>query len=370
MGELGQALAAFREALRHDPNHPEALAGLALALRDKLPAEDLAACERVLAHPGVPGQRRAVLQYGLAQVMDARGQFGRAAELARQANEYFKEAARRRGQPYDPAEHRLYVDQLVGAFSPAHFERVRGWGPETEVPVFVVGLPRSGTSLTEQILASHPRVHGAGELVFMRSAYRGIPALVGKQAPGVECVARLERAHVQSLAGGYLERVRRLAPGAERIVDKMPDNYLMLGLIATLFPRARVVHVRRDLRDVGLSCWLTHFRHIRWACDLEHVGTRTREYLRLMEHWRRALPLPMLEIDYEEIVADLGPAARKLVAWCGLDWDPACLAFHETRRVVRTASMNQVREPLYARAVGRWQHYRDVLGPLLRLLPP
>jgi hypothetical protein len=121
---------------------------------------------------------------------------------------------------------------------------------------------------------------------------------------------------------------------------------------------------------VGLSCWLTHFRHIRWACDLEHIGTRTQQYLRLMEHWRRVLPLPVLEIDYEEIVADLEPAARKLVAWCGLDWDHACLAFHKTRRVVRTASMTQVREPLYARAVGRWQHYRDVLGPLLRLLPP
>jgi hypothetical protein len=311
-----------------------------------------------------------VLQYGLAQVFDARGQYGRAADLARLANEHYLETARRRGSPYSPEEHRQYVDQLIAAFSPAHFARVRGWGLETDVPVFVVGLPRSGTSLVEQILASHPRVHGAGELTDMRSAYRSLPALVGKHAPGVECVAALSRETVRLLASGYLDRVRRLAPDAARIVDKMPDNYLMLGLIATLFPRARLIHVRRDLRDVGLSCWLTHFKHIRWACDLAHIGTRAREYLRLMEHWRRALPVPMLEIDYEEVVADLEGSARKLVAWCGLEWDPACLAFHRTKRVVRTASMTQVREPLYARSVGRWRHYREVLGPLLQLLPP
>jgi tetratricopeptide (TPR) repeat protein len=369
MGEMGQALASLREALRHDPYHLEALGALAMALRDRFPAADLAAAERVLAHPRVAGQRRAVLQYGLVQVMDARGQYGQAAEYARQANDYCKGAARHRGQVYDPDAHALHVDQLIRVFSSAHFERVRGWGLETEVPVFVVGLPRSGTSLTEQILASHSHTHGAGELVFIRAAYRGIPALVGKQAPAVECVDQLGPAHVQLLASEYFDRVHRLAPEADRIVDKLPDNYLMLGLIATLFPRARVIHMRRDLRDLGLSCWLTHFRSLRWAYDLEDIGTRIQQYLRLMKHWRQALPLPMLEVDYEEIVADLEPAARKLVAWCGLEWDTACLAFHQTKRVVRTASMTQVREPLYARSVGRWRHYHDVLGPLLRLLP-
>src|SRR5262249_26737763 len=144
------------------------------------------------------------------------------------------------------------------------------------------------------------------------------------------------------------------APGAaERIVDKMPDNYLMVGLIAALLPKARIIHMRRDVRDVGLSCWLTHFRHIRWACDLEHIGTRIVQYQRLMEHWRRVLRARMLELDYEEIVADLPGAARKLVAFCGLEWDPGCLDFHKTKRVVRTASMIQVREPIYQRSVSR-----------------
>jgi tetratricopeptide (TPR) repeat protein len=368
MGEAEQALAAYREALRLDPTHPEALSALALALRDAFPDEQIAACERLLAEGGAPGRRLAVLRYGLAQALDARGAFGRAAEHARQANVWFRDEARARQQAYDPAEHRRYVDQIIEAFTPEHFQRVRGWGVETEVPVFVLGLPRSGTSLVEQILASHPRVFGAGELALVRTAYRSLPGRVGRTAPGIKCIDALDRPLVRSLAEEYLAAVRRLAPQAERIVDKMPDNYLMLGLIATLLPQARIIHTRRDVRDVGLSCWMTHFKHIRWACDLTHVAERIREYQRLMVHWRRVLPSPMLEIDYEDVVGDLEGSARRLVAWCGLEWDGACLAFHQTKRVVRTASMTQVREPVYRRSLQRWKHYQEALGPLLDVL--
>jgi tetratricopeptide (TPR) repeat protein len=366
LGEKDEAIAAFREALRYEPHHPEALGGLAMALRDKLPAADLATMERLLAVGRMPDKRRAVLQYSVAHVMDARNQYARAAGFAQQANQCLLSEFRQRGQTYDPAEHHAYVDQIIQAFSKAHFERVRAWGLDSEVPVFVLGLPRSGTSLTEQILASHPRVFGAGELIYIRSAYRSLPALTGKQAPGIECIGQLDPRLVRTLAQQYLDQVRKLVPDADRIVDKMPDNYLMVGLIATLFPRARIIHMRRDVRDIGLSCWMTLFRHIRWACDLEHIGTRIREYQRLMDHWREVLPVAMLELDYEEIVSDLEATARRLVAWCGLDWDPACLAFHQNKRVVRTASMAQVRAPIYTRSVGRWKHYREFLNPLLR----
>jgi tetratricopeptide (TPR) repeat protein len=367
-GETGQALTALREALRHDPDHPEALGDLGVALRERLAAEEEAACERVLSGGRLTGRRRAGLQYGLAQVMDGRGHYNRAAELAREANDYLREEARHRGRGYDPAEHHAHVDKLIGTYSSAHFERVREWGSDSELPVFVVGLPRSGTSLVEQILASHPQVHGAGELDRISELNRSLPGLVGRQAPAVECVDELTREHVEALAGRYLSHVRGLHPSASRIIDKMPDNYLLVGLIATLFRRARIIHTRRDVRDTGLSCWLTHFRSVIWACDLRHIGERIREYLRLMEHWRGVLPERIFEIDYEEIVADVESAARRLAAWCGLEWDPACLAFHATRRVVRTASMAQVREPIYARSVGRWRHYRAHLGPLLQVI--
>ena len=133
----------------------------------------------------------------------------------------------------------------------------------------------------------------------------------------------------------------------------MPDNYLYLGLLATLFPRAKLIHCRRDLRDVAVSCWMTNFRQIRWASAQEHIASRFHEYQRLMKHWRQVLPVPLLEVDYEDTVADLEGVARRLVAWCGLAWEPACLAFHETRRPVRTASVTQVREPIYRRSVAR-----------------
>src|SRR5262249_41836622 len=152
----------------------------------------------------------------------------------------------------------------------------------------------------------------------------------------------------------HLDRLAELNRAAPRVADKLPDNYLYLGLLATLFPRARFIHCRRDLRDVAVSCWMTHFRQIRWANDPDHIVARFDEYGRIVEHWRRVLPLPVLAIAYEETVADLEAVARRLLAWCGLDWEPACLNFHEGKRPVRTASLTQVRQPLYQRSVARW----------------
>jgi hypothetical protein len=148
----------------------------------------------------------------------------------------------------------------------------------------------------------------------------------------------------------------------------MPGNYLYLGLLAALFPRAKFIHCRRDLRDVAVSCWMTQFRQIRWASDREHIAARFQDYLRLMEHWRRVLPVPVLEVVYEETVADLEGAARRLVAWCGLDWEPACLSFHEAKRPVRTASVAQVRQPIYRRSLARWKNYEGALASLFARL--
>jgi hypothetical protein len=144
----------------------------------------------------------------------------------------------------------------------------------------------------------------------------------------------------------------------------MPDNYLYLGLLAMLFPNAKFIHCRRDLRDVAVSCWMTNFRHIRWASDTVDIASRFHDYQRLMDHWRGVLPVPLLEVDYEETVADLEGMARRLVAWCDLKWEPGCLAFHESKRPVRTASLTQVRQPIYKHSVARWKHYEPALGEL------
>jgi hypothetical protein len=148
----------------------------------------------------------------------------------------------------------------------------------------------------------------------------------------------------------------------------MPDNYLYLGLLASLFPRAKLIHCRRDLCDVAVSCWMTHFKDIRWSSDPQQMASRFHEYRRLMEHWRKVLPAPLLEVDYEETVADLEGTARKLVAFCGLAWEPGCLEFHRAKRPVRTASAVQVRQPVFSTSVGRWKHYQQALAPLFARL--
>ena len=359
---------SLREALRLDPGLAGAHAQLATLLRDKLPEADMAAMRQLVADPNLSGSKRSALHFGLALMLDARGAYDEAAEHLRQANALRLAEWRTQGKDYDPAAHVRFVAGLMATCTPAFFERVRGFGLGTERPIFIVGLPRSGTTLTEQILASHSQVFGAGELRWAHEAFESLPAVMNSDAPAVECLSRLERETARHLAERHLEQLRARDEKALRVADKMPDNYLCLGFLATLFPRAKFIHCLRDLRDIAVSCWMTNFRQIRWSCDPEHIASRFREYRRLMEHWRQVLPVPVLEVDYEETVADLEGVARRLVAWCGLEWEPACLAFYEGHRPVRTASVTQVRQPIYKHAVARWKHYEQALAPLLAQL--
>ena len=282
--------------------------------------------------------QRLLLHFGLAQVLDARGEYAEAAEHLDRGNALQLSEWRKCGQEYDPKEYEFLITRMIAVCTPDFFERVRGFGLESELPVFVVGLPRSGTTLIEQILASHSQVFGAGEIKLARDT---MAALGGQGVDFIEGLRRLDRPTAQRLASRHLERLRALSGAALRIVDKMPDNYLYLGLLASLFPRAKFIHCRRDLRDVAVSCWMTHFREIRWANDQRHIASRFHEYQRMMEHWRKVLPVPLLEVDYEETVADLEGVARKLVAWCGLAWEPTCLEFHRSK----AAGQNGQRRP-------------------------
>jgi tetratricopeptide (TPR) repeat protein len=362
LGDFTEAESCWRTALQCDPRQAGAHAQLATLLRGKLPDEDLAAIRNLLADPDLHDARRCALQFGLAHVYDARGSYAEAAELLRQANALALAVARRRGLGYDPAEHSRFVAGMMATCTPTFFERVRGFGLESERPIFIVGLPRSGTTLTEQILASHSQVFGAGELRLARDDFE---ALAPQADASLEALAGLDQTTARRIGEQHLKRLEELNADALCVADKMPDNYLYLGLLAALFPRAKFIHCRRDLRDVAVSCWMTNFRQIRWANDPDHMGARFQEYGRIMEHWRRVLPLRVLEIDYEETVADLEGVARRLVAWCGLVWEPACLRFHEGNRPVRTASVTQVRQPIYQRSVARWKNYERSLESLL-----
>jgi tetratricopeptide (TPR) repeat protein len=368
LGSFDEALAAFREALRYDTNHASAYSLLATMLSGRLPVEDLQAMHRLLARPHLAPAKRLALHFGIAHVLDANGSYAEAAEHLRQGNALCRALWQKQGKSYDPEAHSRLVSELIGAFTPEFFGQVRDFGLDTEVPIFIVGLPRSGTTLTEQILASHSQVHGAGELNHARNGFEALPRVVNQAVLPIEALAHISPVAICVLAEWHLTRLRELEGQASRIVDKMPDNYLFLGWLSTLFPRAKFIHCRRDLRDVAVSCWMTNFRHIRWAADPEHLAARFRDYQRLMDHWRTVLPVSVFEVDYEETVADLEGVARRLVAWCGLEWQPACLDFHRTSRPVRTASVTQVRQPVYTRSVARWKNYKPALAPLFQQL--
>jgi tetratricopeptide (TPR) repeat protein len=367
-GDLGAAKAAYREALQHDPRHIGARAQLVVLQQGQVSEDDFAILQELLSEPALADHVRSRLHFRAGQVHDAREEFGAAARHFETANALELAVRRQRGGSYDPAVHRRWVDEVIATFTPEFFARVQGWGLDSQRPIFVFGLPRSGTTLIEQILASHSKVHGAGELDLGQNAYASLPQakLGGLQA--FAALRHLDRDGIRRLAIECLRLLDAESASAARVVDKMPESYLHLGLLATLFPRARFIHCERDLRDVAVSCWITQFLSVDWSNDPNHLASRIREYRRLMEHWRRVLPVALVEVSYEAVVADLEGEARRLLDRCGLDWEPGCLSFHETRRPVRTASAVQVRQPIYARSVARWHNYAKTLAPLLEQL--
>lgn len=373
-GDLEGAAASYRRALALNPSCVGALCGLAAIARASLPQEDLDTMRRLRGAAWLSESGRTLLHAALAQHADASGDAGAAVAYLREANALQWERRAQRDWRYHPDEFRTQVDRLIDCFDARHFARVAGWGASTRVPVFVVGMPRSGTTLTEQILASHPLVLGVGERAFAQRGFQRLAAATGA-TDSYAALAALEAEAVASFASWHLGELDHLASrdprapaGIHHVVDKMPDNYLWLGWIATLFPGARVVHVRRDPRDIALSCWITSFAEIPWACRLEHIAERLIEKERLMAHWRRVLPVTPYELCYENLVADPEREVRGLLDSLELPWDPDCLRFSTAPRLVRTASVLQVRQSVYRRSVERWRRYADALAPLIARL--
>jgi tetratricopeptide (TPR) repeat protein len=368
-GRMDDAEAAFRTALQLQPQFPVPHARLATLLRGKLPDEDLGALEQRLTDANLPQPPRARLLFGLAHVLDHRGEHARAAECLREANAISKELAKG-SREYLPAEHERFINGLIRVFDAEFLARNAGSGHDSRRPVFVFGLPRSGTTLIEQVLSSHSGIHGSGELRLARQTFEAIPATLDRSGPPIESVPFLDGPAFRKLGELHLDRLRAIAgERTDRVVDKMPDNYMYLGILSLVFPRATFIHCRRDLRDIAVSCWMTDFRSIRWANDPEHIASRFQQYRRVMDHWQSVLPATIHHVDYEETVEDLESVARRLIAACGLAWEPACLEFHRNERPIRTASVTQVRQPVYKRSVARWKKYESDLGELFAALP-
>ena len=366
-GDIEGAVACQRQAIALNPRCMPAYAGLLTTLRHKASDAERDAALQLLEAPWMTDERRSGLRFGLAAYYDGKGEWYAAAEQMVEANRLRLAADECRHRRYDPDQYEAFVDRLIRTFTPELFDRLKGLGSDSERPVFIVGMPRSGTTLTEQIIASHPQAYGAGERPFGRQSFGILPQIMHRpEEDPLTCLPEADGTALQVAAAWHLDRLAGLDGGAAlRSVDKMPDNYSLLGWLAVLLPRARFIYCRRDLRDVALSCWITNFAEIRWANDLDHLARRILQHNRIMAHWREILPVPVLEVDYEEMVADQEGQSRRLIDWLGLEWDERCLSFHKTERLVRTASVTQVRQPIYRRSVARWKRYQDMLAPLL-----
>jgi hypothetical protein len=243
-----------------------------------------------------------------------------------------------------------------------------GAGEPSRMPIFVIGMPRSGTTLIEQIIASHPLVHGAGELQTFNDVILTVRGPDGNPLRYPDFMPALDAAALRQIGARYVADVRKLAPSGERVTDKMPSNYYFAGFIHLALPNAKIIHSIRNPVDTCISCFSKLFTaEQNHTYDLAELGRYYKRYETLMSHWRRVLPAKtILDIRYEDVVADLEKQARRIIDYCGLPWDDRCLSFHETDRPVRTASATQVRQPIYKSAVGRWRVYEGQLEPLLR----
>ena len=365
LGRLEEAAAAFAEARRRFPRCGAAWYGAV----DLLPCGDgeAALLEAMLDAPsGLGRDDRTMLHFTLGAARLEAGDTERAFAHFASGN-----ALKRSALDFDAAATERWIDAIAQAF-PAERLAV-GAAPSadpSDLPVFVVGMPRSGTSLVEQILASHPAVHGAGELSVLEQIVNRVTLPDGRPVPYPALVEAASPDDLAELGQRYLDQVSGLAGDAVRLVDKMPLNFLYAGLIALALPGARVVHCRRDALDCCLSNYTRLFQDQNvFTYDLAELGRFHRAYERLMAHWRRVLPPDrFLELDYEALVAEPEAEVRRLLAFCGVAWDPACLDFHRTRRRVTTASAVQVRRPIHSDAVGRGKALAEHLAPLVQAL--
>jgi tetratricopeptide (TPR) repeat protein len=368
LGRFAEADACFERVRTLDPSRMEAYRHLATPGPASSDAEQISRLAAQLEQTNKPARDRALAGFALGRLLDSADRFDEAFERYRAANALVRKANDADGIRFDFSAFRQRADLLIERYQAGRFGDPVA-GSNSELPVFIVGMIRSGTTLTEQIAASHSRIFGAGEL---QDIGRIANELAGVVAGKRQVTARQADAELAArLAHRHLLRLRQLGgDGAVRVIDKMPDNVLHLGLIAQLYPRARVILCTRDARDVALSCYFQLFAEglHPFSYDLADCGRRTAEVNRLIAHWRRTLPLRWHEVNYETLVGDLEGESRRLLAFLGVPWEPGCLEFHRTERTVTTMSQWQVRQPIYDRSVGRWRHYQSRLGPLFEAL--
>lgn len=363
-GNLSQALSHYDQAIASQPDFAEAHFSRSELKKFRRRDADLDALEQLAASDKCPPGKAPFFHFAAAKALEDTGDYERAFDHFRKGNQL----KRRQIQYSEPAQSMLF-QRIRSVFDRNLLERLAGEGDPSAAPIFVLGMPRSGSTLVEQILCSHPQIHGAGELLAMHKAITSELAAAGATAYP-DWFRHIDGPTARRIGSAYLSHLPVPEEGKVRIVDKMPDNFPNIGIIRLALPNARIIHTTRESMDTCWSCYSRLFTFGQnFSYDLGELGRYYRRYEEVMAHWRSVLPQDaMLEVSYEDVVDDLEGQARRLIAYCGLEWDDRCLSFHKNSRTVKTASTVQVRQSLYRSSLQRWRPYEAWLGPLAREL--
>lgn len=391
LGEAEKALTPLDEAIDLEPENEEAHMQLAATLRQLgqtqraieclegyvaiRPAcgeayhrisvispdrELIAVIEKLLGDPGLLESDAIYCHFALGNLFDASKAFDRAFSHFLRANEM-----QRATFTYDADESRQTVTRLTNVYSNEYFSGKPEFGSASQLPVFIVGMPRSGTTLIEQILSSHPLIHGAGEIESLPAINRSIVQHLEYASPTPECMSLVDGQMIREYSERYLQDLAIHSPTATRITDKFPQNFFSIGLIKTLFPDARIVHCRRDPIDNCMSLFFHYFKNFKATFDLAELAQYYLQYQRLMSYWQDLFPGQILTVQYEELVVNQEGISKEMIDYLGVEWDEKCLDFHNNERNVLTPSNLQVKQPMYATSVGRWKNYERQLQPLV-----
>jgi len=358
-GNMVKALEYYNRAFALDPSDPRNVHGLLQLDSQSITPEIIGSIEAQLQQPDLALDKRSSFYFALGAIHDSGGRYDEAFANYTVAN-------LAKPMAYDAQAHSDLITRIIDTCTPELFNRHAEAGRKTFRPVFIVGMPRSGTTLVEQILASHPDVYAAGELNHIQHLVDALSTDDKQQLPYPQILDVVSSDDIRHMSESMERLISSLATNDElRVTDKMPLNFLHLGLIALLFPNAHIIHCRRNPLDTCLSCYFQNFSgNHAYAGDLENLGHYYRQYERLMLHWYKVLPVPVHTVDYEKLIDNPESVSRQLLAYSGLEWHDDCLKFHQTRRHVHTASLVQVRQPLYRSSVSRWRHYDKFLHTL------
>jgi len=360
LGRADDAALRLQQHLDTNPDHCALHFYLAMVEPQQ---EHIVEIERLLDRPGLSELDTMYCHLALANILEAGESFDLAFDYFLKAN-----TLHRGTLSYDPDENASFVDQLIEVYSKRRTQGKQRFGSATELPVFIVGMPRSGSTLVEQIIAAHSQAHGAGELQVMPAVAHLITQRLRHANPYPKCMSLLDGKLAEESCSMYLQELKLHNPAALRIVDKLPGNFLRVGLIKTLFPNARIIDCQRNPLDNCISLFFHFFPNQLQTFELTELGRYYLDYQRLMSHWEKLFPGEILTLRYEDLISEQESTSKQLLDYLGLEWDVRCLDFHTNERAVMTSSSLQVRKPIYKTSVDRWRHYENHLQPLISVL--